>query len=229
MSVAEKLQTIAENEQRVYDKGFTDGLNSAPPDYLPSLTQFSIENWNLLSRTNVVLNLPNITNYQHTMRQRTQKNTTVEHLTINGSQGGNVTNISYAFFGSSADYTLKRMTLNWELSACTQFYDAFYNLKGLEVIDGNPFDFSSATGIGNIFNQCIALKDVRVKPLTIKVNFNVGSCQSFSDETIQSIIDGLADLTGQDTKTITFHATVGEKLTDTQKATITAKNWTLAY
>ena len=50
-----------------------------------------------------------------------------------------------------------------------------------------------------------------------------------SDETIQSIIDGLADLTEQTTQTITFYATVGAKLTDEQKATITAKNWTLAY
>ena len=53
--------------------------------------------------------------------------------------------------------------------------------------------------------------------------------QKLSDASIQSVIDHLADLTGQTTQTLTFHSTVGNKLTDTQKATITAKNWTLAY
>ena len=46
---------------------------------------------------------------------------------------------------------------------------------------------------------------------------------------MQSIIDGLKDLTGAESQTLTFHSAVGNKLTDTQKATITAKNWTLVY
>lgn len=49
------------------------------------------------------------------------------------------------------------------------------------------------------------------------------------DETIQSIIDCLADLSGQTAQTLTFHATVGAKLTNAQKATIATKNWTLVY
>ena len=53
--------------------------------------------------------------------------------------------------------------------------------------------------------------------------------RNLTPETIQSIIDGMADLTGATAQTLTFHKDVGAKLTDAQKATITAKNWTLVY
>ena len=63
----------------------------------------------------------------------------------------------------------------------------------------------------------------------ISKNIGFPSSSKLSNASIQSIIDHLADLTGGTTQTLTFHKTVGNKLTDTQKATITAKNWTLAY
>lgn len=50
-----------------------------------------------------------------------------------------------------------------------------------------------------------------------------------SDASVQSVIDHLQDLTGADSKTVTFHGTVGARLTEEQKAVITAKNWTLVY
>jgi hypothetical protein len=74
-----------------------------------------------------------------------------------------------------------------------------------------------------------ALRELRVVPLSIKVNFPINYSPNLSPETIQSIIDGLTDLTGQTAQTLTFHKDVGAKLTDEQKATITAKNWILAY
>jgi endonuclease I len=49
------------------------------------------------------------------------------------------------------------------------------------------------------------------------------------NDSVQSIVDALKDLTGATAQTLTFHADVGGKLTDAQKATITAKNWTLVY
>ena len=42
---------------------------------------------------------------------------------------------------------------------------------------------------------------------------------------LQSIINGLADLTGQTSHTITFHSTVTKKLTDEQKQIISQKGW----
>lgn len=59
------------------------------------------------------------------------------------------------------------------------------------------------------------------------ISFNHSSL--LTDASIQSIIDHLKDLTGETAQTLTFHATVGGKLTAEQKAAITAKNWTLVY
>jgi hypothetical protein len=78
------------------------------------------------------------------------------------------------------------------------------------------------------FTNCPNLENITFEGVIV-VNIAFPSSSILSDASIQNIIDHLADLTGGTTQTLTFHATVGNKLTDTQKATITAKNWTLAY
>ena len=60
-------------------------------------------------------------------------------------------------------------------------------------------------------------------------SFVIKDSPLLSDASVQSIIDCLKDLTGAAAQTLTLHATVGGKLTDAQKAAITAKNWTLVY
>ena len=64
---------------------------------------------------------------------------------------------------------------------------------------------------------------------TIGKDVSLAQSSLLTNASIQNIIDCLADLTGDTAQTLTLHATVGNKLTDTQKATITAKNWTLVY
>ena len=62
----------------------------------------------------------------------------------------------------------------------------------------------------------------------IGTTFDIGTSAGLTNESIQSIIDALKDLTGGTALTIRFHATVKNKLTDEQRAQITSKNWTLA-
>lgn len=90
-------------------------------------------------------------------------------------------------------------------------------------------DMSSCTTIGNAFQSASSLETIRFKAGTIQksISFNVSS--KLTDATIQNIIDGLADLTGGTAQTLTLHATVGAKLTDAQKASASAKNWTISY
>lgn len=59
--------------------------------------------------------------------------------------------------------------------------------------------------------------------------WNMRNAVSLDNESVQSVIDCLIDLTGQESQTLTFHNNVGKKLTEEQKATIAAKNWTLVY
>lgn len=113
-------------------------------------------------------------------------------------------------------------------------------------------DVSSMTRLSNIFRYANTLETITIKGLNatqvfdatfsgataltnltligaLGTNFNIANSSKLSDTSIQNIIDCLADLTGSTSQTLTLHATVGAKLTDEQKATITSKNWTLVY
>ncbi len=81
----------------------------------------------------------------------------------------------------------------------------------------------------NNLERCKNLEEVYFMPGTIDYAIHVGYSPKLINVSVQSIIDGLADLTGQTAQTLTIHATVGAKLTQAQKDAITAKNWTLVY
>lgn len=184
--------------------------------------------YNAFGEKEVVVDVPSRTDFKYFMC-RLESNTTVEHITINGSQDGIITSMEGCFsqFGSSYNYdkTLKRLTLNCNLSKCTNFSTMFNNTNTLEVIDGTPIDFSSATSTSAIFYYCNALKEFRIKPQTIKISLPIAKVESISNDTIQSIVDGLADLTGQTRQSIEFGFSPSEKLTNAQKLSMTAKNW----
>lgn len=113
-----------------------------------------------------------------------------------------------------------------DTSGCQQFNGAYLNdknLKSIHLIDGsNIKSFSSA------FSNCPNLVDIRFVKGSIHVSIAFYQSSMLSAESVQSIIDGLADLTGQKSQTLSLHALVKEKLTDEQIAQITSKNWTLA-
>lgn len=78
------------------------------------------------------------------------------------------------------------------------------------------------------FGTLPALEEIRFDG-TIGTNFLIAGSPLLSTESVDSIINALKDLTGATAQTLTLHATVGGKMTDVQKAAITAKNWTLVY
>jgi hypothetical protein len=77
----------------------------------------------------------------------------------------------------------------------------------------------------NFASYANKIKEIRFVPNCIKLSIGINS-YVLSDESIQSIIDGLA--TVETAQTLTLHADVKEKLTEEQLATITSKNWNLA-
>ena len=104
----------------------------------------------------------------------------------------------------------------------------FYSCSRLKYIRGE-IDMSLVTSSLNYFYSCGQLVEVRFKKETIFVDLSITSA-NLSDASIESIIDGLAYITGQSTKpTLTLRNSVGIKLTDAQKARITDKGWILAY
>ena len=222
----DKILRAKEDLDAVYEAGKQSGGGGAP-DYLPFTTAAKFPNWNLFGKSEVVLNIPLVTAYNSIMHEQVL-NTTVEHLIINGSLDGTITTGTMGFYSGNKETTLKRVTLNCDFSKCTSFGYMFTYRCALEVIDGRPIDFSSATSIGNFNTYNNVLREMRVVPLSIKVAISLGNSNSLSDETIQSLVDGLADLTGDTTQTLTLHTSVVTRLTESQLETIQNKNWQVA-
>jgi hypothetical protein len=126
----------------------------------------------------------------------------------------------------------------------------FGQSPSLEVVEG----INIATPIKTIsaaFDGCSLLQKIQTLPISeaatklefskipkleeisfsgvIPVSVSFAQSSELNDASVQSIIDHLADLTGQTAQTLTLHATVGGKLTQEQKDAVSAKNWTLAY
>ena len=58
--------------------------------------------------------------------------------------------------------------------------------------------------------------------------FYLNYAKNLSVESVNSVINALTDLTGSTAQTLALHKDVKTKLTETQIASITSKNWTLA-
>lgn len=107
----------------------------------------------------------------------------------------------------------------------TEFATCFIDCTMLETVNAS-FDLSKSKNNAKAFEKCYKLKDIWFIKNSIMVSIGFGSCLELSAESLQSIIDGLA--TVETAQTLTLHADVKAKLTETQLATITSKNWNLA-
>lgn len=147
-----------------------------------------------------------------------------------------------------AEY-FERKGLIFDTSQCTYFSSTFNyaNIGRLPAIDlraakdkiATAFAYGKITTIdklivdeGNVFTNTF-LNQKGLTNITFEgvIASNISFAQSnlLTEASVQSIIDHLKDLTEATAQTLTFHADVGAKLTDEQKATITTKNWTLVY
>ena len=154
---------------------------------------------------------------------------------------------TYVFVGTEVVWADK--VLQVDLSEATNMTWLFRNSKFTKL---GKCDFSAATDINGIFSICNNLESIeevvsnenlawsnafgyssRLRNITfsgvIGKSINFMDCSQLTAASVQSIIDHLKDLSGLTAQTLTFHQNVGGKLTDEQKAAITAKNWTLVY
>ena len=109
----------------------------------------------------------------------------------------------------------------------SDFGRCFMNLPKLREIRGT-FDMSKSPSVSNAFHQgSNAVEEIRFAQGTIYSNIAIGKWGNLSDESIQSIIDGLADMTSGTAQTISLHSDIVAKLTEEQTAQIHAKNWSV--
>ena len=112
----------------------------------------------------------------------------------------------------------------FKLSNVTALFNGRTSLE--EVI--GELDFSRIIDIydQNIpFNRCTSLVEIRFTKESIKYNLSFAQSSQLSDESIQSILDGLA--TVSPTQTLALNSAVYAKLTEEQKQSATDKGWTI--
>jgi hypothetical protein len=199
MSVAEKLTQIADNQQRVYNAGLSAG------------GVYYDRFWD---------------NYQNYGDRRNYE------FAFSGAGWNDesynpkypiiATETAFRMFDDT-NVTDTKVDINIGTTTGCLFENAtkLVTIRKLILANGSPNGNSW-------FSYCYALKNITFEG-TIGASISFKECSKLTNESIQSIIEHLKDLTGLTTQNLILHATVGAKLTDAQKATITAKNWTLVY
>lgn len=121
-------------------------------------------------------------------------------------------------------FNLKNISFSPKLIG-TSFQYMFYNQQYLENINGE-IDFTKISSATNLmFYACNNLKEVRFTKESLKYDLQMAQSKSLSLESLQSIIDGLGDVTT--TRTLSLNATAYNKLTKEQKQSATDKGWSI--
>lgn len=132
---------------------------------------------------------------------------------------GGSTNASNVFSRTRATRIPVPFTIEGIKADGTFYYATALKTISLLVLNG-------VTGYSNCFVGCSRLENITIEG-SIDVNFNISATAVLTNESVQSIIDHLKDLTGATAQTLGLHSDVMSKLTEEQLLTITAKNWTL--
>lgn len=227
MSIAEKLQTVAENQQKVYAAGkqeeydrFWDAHQNFGKKDVYGYA-FSGKGWTdetFKPKYNIV---PTGAGYIFSGSGIVDLIGCLERCGV-AIDFSKCTNFSYMM---SNGCSIKHFPVI-DLSASASFQDGFRYAGNLE--SGSLVNVKPTHTWSNAFANCSSLVDITFSG-TIGKTISFAQSGKLSDASIQNIIDCLADLTGQTAQTLTFHKDVGAKLTQTQKDAISAKNWTLVY
>lgn len=198
-----------------------------------SKIQFASDDW--ATSDTVVLDVPNLSTLDNIFFNFVFEK--IKHLTINSNTP--IASCLYAFRGSNGVDALETVVLNVDTSQAANWNNMFFKQSALKRIEGTPLNFSGATDISP-FAYTYKVEHFRVVPESIKIKANFGNCAVIDDGTVDSVVNGLFDLTGATAQTLTLHANVKARIqadeakedTDSTKhhwlSTITGKNWTIA-
>lgn len=111
-----------------------------------------------------------------------------------------------------------------EVRGCTANY-MFTGCTNIKTIRVGFFNNTSNSSFGA---GCTALENLIIAG-EIQYGIGLSNSSKLTAESLQNLVDHLKDLTGQSSAKLALHATAGARLTEEQKNTIIAKNWTVAY
>lgn len=149
-------------------------------------------------------------------------NKMIETLDLRNWQTYHNTNLRAAFYLCSK---LKNIYLNgWSTSNVTSMADLFCHCIELENLNLGSWDFGKATDCKDIFWDCPKLKNL-IFGYNLRTDFRVHWNPLLTHDSILSIINGLATVSGS--KTLTVAQATYELLTTDEIAIATNKGWTI--
>ena len=132
-----------------------------------------------------------------------------------------VTNCAYMFQNCSS-----LQSLYLDMPNCDNFAYSFYVCNALHTIE--IVDVRKATSLGNSFIGCYSLQNVTCVEELPKCTISFQSSSKLTLDSVTNIITHLPDLSAEDSKTLTLHATTKALLTESLIAEATNKNWIIA-
>ena len=229
MSIAEKLQTIAENEQRVYEAGKQAEYDRFWETHLANMGDgffaFAGKGWN-----DETFNPPHGTVLRPTYASNMFSGTGITDLvalceegeiTLDFSQSWTLSQLFYTLSGRA--YLTRVGVINTTRAA--SLGQVFAGQSNLHTIIKLVFKEDGSQGISNLFTGCTALANMIIEGTIGKNGFNVSDCVLLSHDSLMSIINHLKS--GVSGLTVTLGSTNLAKLTDAEKAIATQKGWTL--
>ena len=122
-----------------------------------------------------------------------------------------------------------------DTSEITSMEKMFYGCKSLTSLDLSNFDTSVVTNMSGMFYDCSSLTSLLLGPnffkTSKKTSIDFSLCSKWTNDTVvNSLVTNSYNrvAAGINTLTLKLHANTKAALTDEQKATITAKGYTIA-
>lgn len=241
MSIAEKLTTVAENQQKVYDAGFMAGQEAGGgggDGYYDSFWDAYQQNGR---RTDYANAFPGACwtdeNFcpKYDIKPTGSCNSIFQNTAITDLKGiCEEQGIVFDFSGVTTTSNpvekakITRMP-TYDVSNITNCATVLRYAQDLVWVDEVVLNESGTQtfGTGNGYHWMIYAGNLVHCPIRGKIGANVWfASDKLDDGTIQSIVDALMDLTGQTSQKVSFHTNVLLKLTEEQALAISAKNWT---
>lgn len=248
MSIADKLITIAENQQRVYDAGYAAG-SSGGDDYREGYNNGYMEGYNQ--------GVSDGYDQGHFEGSHEGRQAEYEHYWDVRQNNGQAANYEYAFhaypgevfnpkhdfvFDPSTNYSCNSTFRNSTITDMVK--DCDFRLLGSASL-GLHYTFYSSNKLVNArtlklnrevkynypFLNCTALQEIRIEGEIGQNGFKLPGSYNLSHDSAMSIINALVDYSEDTSGTswsIQLHANPKATLTEAEIAIATEKGWTIA-
>ena len=117
-------------------------------------------------------------------------------------------------------------SLYLDMPNCENFTAFLYGCSALHTVE--IVDMRKATSLANSFNLCYSLQNVTCVEELPKCAISFSYSSKLTIDSVTNIITHLPDLSAEDSKTLTLHATTKALLTESLIAEATSKNWIIA-